>query len=44
MVILLDKDQPCTDKCKYAMRCITVNVLQTNKVDDQCDKLVTELS
>jgi len=27
-----------------AMRCITTNVLQTNKMDAQCDKLVTELS
>jgi len=27
-----------------ATRCITANVLQTNKVDAQCDKLATELS
>ena len=27
-----------------ATRCITTNVLQTNKVDAQCDKLATELS
>jgi len=26
------------------MRCITANVLQTGKVDAQCDKLATELS
>jgi len=26
-----------------ATRCITANVLQTNKVDAQCDKLATEL-
>jgi len=26
------------------MRCITANVLQTNNVDAQCDKLATELS
>jgi len=25
-------------------RCITANVLQTNKVDAQCDKVVTELA
>jgi len=28
----------------HVMCCITANVLQTNKVDAQCDKLVTELS
>jgi len=28
----------------HATRCITANVLQTNKVDAQCDKLATELS
>ena len=27
-----------------ATRCITANVLQTNKVDAECDKLATELS
>ena len=27
-----------------ATRCVTQNVLQTNKVDAQCDKLVTELN
>jgi len=27
-----------------AMRCITANVLQTSKVDAQCDKLATEVS
>jgi len=27
-----------------AMCCSTANVLQTNKVDAQCDKLATELS
>jgi len=27
-----------------ATRCITANMLQTNKVDAQCDELATELS
>jgi len=40
--------QPKINKisCRWqtcATRCITANVLQTNKVDAQCDKLAAEL-
>jgi len=40
----LKQGSAVTDKCKYAMCCIMVNVLKTNKVDYHCDKLATELS
>jgi len=39
-----NKDQPSLTDPRDALRCITANVLQTNKVDAQSDKLATELS